>query len=187
MMRLSDGFTEIGGGAAAGAATAGVGIGTLGIGLIGLAALQVWSGFQQAEMIRRQAELQGRINELNAGFAELDAFEAEKMGYTEAARYQTVIDATIGSQKVAYAADNVDVTSGTAAAIQAENRFTGFLNQLDIQKQGRERARGFRNEARNIRFGGMMQRSQAAIDAAGVERSAVLSGIQTGISGYSRK
>lgn len=166
--------------------TAGTTLSATGIGLIGVAALQIWSGFQQAEMIRQQAELQGRINELNASFAELDAFEAEKMGYTESARYQTVIDATIGEQKVAYAADNVDVTSGTAAEIQAESRFTGFLNQLDLQKQGQERARGFRTEARNIRFGTMMQRSQAGIDAAGIQRSAILSGITTGISGYSR-
>lgn len=185
----SAGFQGVTMGAAGGAAAAGgtAALSATGVGLLAVAALQVWSGFQQAEMIREQAKLQAKINELNAGFAEQDAFEAEAMGYTEAARYQSVIDATIGDQKVAFASQDVNVTSGTAAAVQKESRFTGYLNQLELQKQGRERAQGFKNEARNIRFGSAMQRSQSAIDASGAERNAVIGGLTTGISGYSRK
>jgi hypothetical protein len=118
-------------------------------------------------MIREQAGLQNRINILNAEYAELDAYEAEKMGYTRSARYQSVIDATIGAQRSAYAAEGVDVNFGTAAEVQAESQLAGFLNKLDMQKEARQRALGLKVEASNIRLGAGMQRSQAEMQAFG--------------------
>ena len=153
----------------------------------GVAGLQIASGLQQAQMIRRQARLTEQLNEMNARFAEIDAYEAEKFGYSEAAAYQTQIDATVGQQKVAFAAQGVDVNFGTAAQLQAETRLTGFLNTIDIQNQARAKARGIRNEASNIRLGSYMSRSQAEINASAVQTQAFLGAANTGVSGYARK
>ena len=152
-----------------------------------LAAYQLAAGFQQAQMIRDNADLQNRINELNAGFADKDAYEAEKLGYTEVARYQNVVDTTVGDQRAAYAAQGVDVSYGTAAEVQSETRLTGLLNMLDIQKQAREKALGFKNEARNIRLQGGMARSQAELNAAGAQNQGIIGAVGTGLSGYARK
>ena len=156
----------------------------------GVAALQVWSGLQQAQMMRRQAKLTEQLNEMNARFAEIDAYEEEKFGYSEAAAYQTQIDATVGQQRVAFAAQGVDVSFGTAAQLQAETRLTGFLNTIDIQNQARAKARGLRNEAANIRLGSYMGRSQAEINASAAQTQGILGAVNTGVtavSGYARK
>lgn len=146
---------------------------------LGISAFQLWSGLQQSHMIREQAGLQSRINSLNARYAELDAYEAEKYGFTQASRYQSVIDATVGSQRAAYASQGVDVSFGTAAAVQAESQLAGFLNKLDMQKEARQRALGLKVEASNIRLGGAMQRSQAEIQAFGAMAGGVTSAAST--------
>lgn len=152
-----------------------------------LAAFQVASGFQQAQMIRENADLQNRVNDFNAAFAELDAYQAERQGFTDVSRYQTVVDKTLSDQRSAYAAQGVDVNYGTAAEVQAETRLTGILNMFDLQRQAREKAMGFKTEAINIRLQGGMRRLQSDLDASGVQRQAVIGAVSTGISGYTRK
>lgn len=154
--------------------------------LIALAAYQVISGYQQAETIREQARLKKQIDDINADDAELDAYKAEQYGYTESARYQSVVDQTVAGQRAAYAANNVDVSYGTAAQKQNETRLTGYFNMLEMQRRGKERALGYKREARNIRLGSAFARQQGEIDAASARAHGISSGLSTGITGYSR-
>ena len=147
---------------------------------LGISAFQIWSGLQQAKMITRQAGLQNQINDMNAKYAELDAYEAEKFGYTQTSRYQTVIDSTVGTQRASYAAQNVDINFGTAAEVQAETKLIGFLNQLDMQKEARLRAKGLKIEASNIRLGGAMSASKAAMDSYAVRMAGITGAASTG-------
>ena len=101
----------------------------------GLAAYQVISGAQQAETLRRNADFNRQLDALNAKYAEIDAWKMEQQGETMAARYQSSVDHVLATQRVAQASQNVDVGFGTAAALQAETKLTGFLNQLDIRNQ----------------------------------------------------
>lgn len=149
------------GGSVAGAASLGP------WGAVGMVGFQLWSSFQQAEMIRQQAQLTEQINEMNAKFDELEAWEVEKGAHTRAARYQATVDATISQQREAYAAQNVDPNFGTALAIQEESRLTGLLNQLDIIEQGHRSAMGLRNQARNRRLGSYMGELQSEAAARG--------------------
>jgi len=151
-----------------------------------LAAFQLASSLNQAEAIRSQARLTKEIAEFNAQFAELDAFRTEQYGETEVARYQSEIDKTVGEQRVAYAASGVDVTSGTAAAIQAETKLTGFLNQLDIRSQAQAKALGYKREALGIRLRAITGESQASLNANATEVAGGIGALQTGISGYRR-
>ncbi len=151
-----------------------------------LAAFQLASSLNQAEAIRSQARLTKEIAEFNAQFAELDAFRTEQYGEAEVARYQSEIDKTVGEQRVAYAASGVDVTSGTAAAIQAETKLTGFLNQLDIRSQAQAKALGYKREALGIRLRAITGESQASLNANATEVAGGISALQTGISGYRR-
>jgi hypothetical protein len=159
----------------------------MGVVAAGVAAYQIAEGLQNAEMIREQGKLQKEINEMNAKYAEIDAYEAEKFGFTQAAAYKKQESQTISSQRVAMAAANVDVNSGTAAEIQAETRLTGFLNTIDIQNAGRARAAGIKREASNTRLNGAMGQAQTNIAAADAQRAGFGEAIKTGVSAYTRK
>ncbi len=146
-----------------------------------LGAFQIISGFQQAELIRQQGQLKERIAEINAEFAEIDAFEAERLGFTQAIRFQSLIDSTISDTQLAFAAADVDVNFGTAKEIIADTKVVGILNTLDIQKQARERAAGFKAQARQFRLAGAIN---AQTEAAGTQFRAITRGLTTALSGY---
>ena len=156
------------------------------IALIATGAFQMITGAQQAEAVRQQARIQRQIDEMNAQFAEVDAYEAEKQGYSQEARYQSYIDAVAGEQKLALASQNVDISFGSAKELQQETSTTGFLNQLDIKNQAHQRALGYTNQARNIRFQGERGLTQANYDANTMATRSLLGGIQTGLSGYKK-
>lgn len=145
---------------------------------------QLWAGFQQADMINQNALLTERVNESNAKAAEIDAWEAEKLGYSEVARYATVVDGTIGSQKTAFASEDVDVSFGTALDVQTDTKIVGMLNAIDIQKAAHNKALGFKREASNIRLGSTMQRAQSDIDAFGARIRGIAGAASAGISGF---
>jgi len=150
-----------------------------------VAAFQIFSGRNQSDAILGASALQNKIGELNAQYTEIDAWEAEKFGLTQAARYKNVITQTVGKQKVAFAAANVDVNSGTAKAIQDESRLAGFLNVLDIQKAGREKANGLKIQASNIRLGNDINRIQAGANASAAQTQGLIGAAGTALKGYS--
>ena len=61
----------------------------------GVAALNLVGGYFASENIKESARLNQDISEMNAQFAELDAYDAEIEGFTQEARYQSVIDTTL--------------------------------------------------------------------------------------------
>ncbi len=150
------------------------------IALFALAALQAASAIKQADEIRSSADLTRSLNEVNAKYAEMDANEAEVFGDTQAARYQSTIDSTLGAQKTAYASQNVDIGFGTAADVQKETSLTGALNIIDIKNQAHMKALGLRKEARNIRQSSSMSRSQSEINANATLTSGILNASATG-------
>ena len=154
--------------------------------LFALAALQAASALKQADEIRRSADLTNQLNEINAKYADYDAYQTETFGQTEAARYQTTIDQTLGAQRAGYAAGNVDVNFGTAAEVQNETKLTGVLNIIDIQQQARMKAQGYRREARNIRSGMSVARSQAEMQANATVTAGLLNAGATGYRAYTQ-
>lgn len=148
--------------------------------------LQMWSALQQADQIRANARLQERIGRMNARFAEIDAYEAEKMGFSESARYQNVVDDIISDQRTIMAANNIDITTGTAKELQEESRLTGFLNQLDVQKNARAKALGLKVEASNIRLGNSMTGIQSEINAGATTRAGIMDAARYGVEAYRR-
>lgn len=152
----------------------------------GTAAFGIIAGGQQADNVRANAQITQQVAELNAKYADLDAYNASQAGITRADRYQQVIDATVGEQKTTMASKNVDVNFGTAAEVQAESKLTGFLNQLDIKTQANNVARGFSVQAMNYRLNGATGAAQAASTAEGIQSSSLLNGAGTLVSGYTK-
>ena len=139
----------------------------------GFAALQLMQGMNQANAVRKQSRLNKDIAEMNAEALEYDAYEAEKYGYSQSARYASVVNGIIGDQNLAYAVNNIDVTSGTAAEVIQESRVVGFLNTLDIQREARNKAKGLKMQAISTRLGGGYQYMQGNAQAGNIMTSAI--------------
>ena len=144
------------------------------------------NGLNQASAVKSQARLNRNIAEFNADLVDHDAWEAEKFGYTQSARYQSTIDSTAADQQVAFASQGVDTTFGTAARLQEETHLTGFLNNLDLHRIARSNAKGLRSQASSMRLQGIMGTYQANIDASAIKTQAALSAANTGLAGYSK-
>lgn len=149
-----------------------------------LGGFQLWSGLQQAELIMGSARLTNQINEANARFIELDAYEAEKFGYTQSARYQATIDKVLAQQKSAFAASDTDFTSGVAAELQAETKLVGFLNVIDLQNEARKRALGLKTQASNVRLGIGITNAQAQMNAFAAQVGGITGAARSGLAAY---
>lgn len=145
----------------------------------GMAAYQVWSGLQTSEMMRNQAKLNRELAEYNAELAEIDSFNAMKDGYTVANRYENQVAAVLANQEVMFAANDVDMSFGTAAQIREESQVAGFLNVVDLQAQARSSSQGYQRQASNIRLQGFLNQSAAEGNAAAVRGASVIRGIGT--------
>ena len=153
----------------------------------GLMTFQLVQGMHQAETMRANAELTREIAQMNAEYAEIDAHRVALSGFSQEARYQSVIDSTLSAQKVAFAAQNIDVSFGTAAEIQQESKLIGELNKIDIVNQAHEKALGVKNQARQIRLQGRMSGLEAGANIQAVQTAAITSTAQTGLGYLGRK
>lgn len=149
-----------------------------------MAGKQLADGYFASELIEDTAEVNEFISDMNAEFAELDAYDAKVEGEVQKRKYQRVIDRTQADQNALLAAKNIDPNFGTAAALQAESDFQAELNLMEIDKAAEERAMGFRQEARNIRIGGRLASMSASVQAGDVLRRSGTQAAKTFISGY---
>lgn len=152
----------------------------------GLAGLQLAGGYFAAQNIKRVAELNNDIADMNAEFAELDAYDAAIQGETEQAKYQSIVDATLAEQTALFAATDVEIGYGSADAIQEETEFIAELNKMEIENQANAQALGYAREARQFRVGGFLGTLSASQEAAAVKFQAVAAAGKTGLTGYQR-
>lgn len=151
-----------------------------------LAGFQVISAFQQAETMRGQAALNRKIATLNSDQALLDAFNAEKDGYTMEARYQQTIDKVLSDQQVRYAVANVDTGYGSASDVVGDTKRTAFLNKIDIRNQAHQKAMGYKNQSAKILLQGEMNQQASNIQAGSVQNAGLINAASTMLSGYEK-
>lgn len=151
-----------------------------------MAAFQIYSGAQSANAIQRQAEISRLLEEFNIEQAQLDAFNAERDGYSEQARYQNVIDEVEASSRVRYLAADIDPNFGTAAELQGENKLNGALNLMDIASKAHQRAMGYEMEAIQRRGQSTLNMMSAKSQAEGVRTASYINAANTAITGYER-
>jgi len=154
--------------------------------LYGTAGLQLAGGYFASQNIKATAELNRDIANMNAEFAELDAYDAEIEGYGQTAKYQSVIDQTLGQQQLALTAADVDVSFGSASTIAEETGFIAEMNKLEIEKRAQERSLGYEREARQFQMGSTLDFAQAQSQASSVMFQSVVGAAKTGATGYAR-
>lgn len=154
---------------AVGMANAGMGAGTLGTGLT--AGGQVLSGLGQAQQFLFRAQVASH----NAAAMRANAnAEREAGAYGESvAKLRT--GERVASQRAAFAANGVDVNTGSAADVQASTAKVGALDAAMIHYNASRAAYGDEVSAQNFK-------SQAALDRSGAVGSAIGGLARGGIS-----
>lgn len=128
-------------------------IANLGMGLGSLA-----NAYNQTEAMALQSEFQAKMFERNQKLAEVQADDALKRGDLAASKYKTNVNQTIGAQRASFAAQGLDINSGSAADIQTETSKFGALDQITIKTNAWREAYGYKTNANLLGMqGGMAQ------------------------------
>lgn len=136
------------------------------------------NGYAQSQAIKANAAYQGTIAKINAELSTMQAEDALKRGNTQVRDYQTEVNNMLSDQRVAYAAQGVDITYGTPAAVQKETRLRGALDVLTIKNNAWREAWGYKVEANNSTFAGKF----AQITGEGQSRMTLITGGMNALS-----
>lgn len=130
------------------------------------AALVASSVLQGAGQIQ-QSRAQARAARENRRFGEMMAADVETRGQEEIQAYQRQLSQVTGQQRVGLAAQNIDLTQGTAAQIAQQTARIGEQDVATIRRNIEREAWGIRTQA-NINYrAGMAQSQASAFQAAG--------------------
>ncbi len=104
---------------------------------------------------------QKEAGDANAAILEARARDARALGTDEEQRYRANVRGLIGSQRAGFAAQGVDVGSGSAADVQADAAYLGELDALTIRNNAAREAWGYEVEADQARKGGEIAKRES--------------------------
>lgn len=121
------------------------------------AAAAAYQGYQQYQASKDQAKAAGAQRDLarkNAEALDAAANDATDRGNQEAMLINRRARGLRGAQRVAFAAQGVDVGSGTAADLQEQTTILGNADAEQTRKNAFREAWGIRTQAANTRLAG---------------------------------
>jgi hypothetical protein len=113
--------------------------------LIGAQGLLGASSAQQAGAAQASADRQ------NASYSDIAAKDSIRRGATEEDQQRLQTIGAIGTQRAGFAANGVDVNSGTAANIQDDTAQLGEFDALTIRNNAAKEAWGYRTQSQTFR------------------------------------
>lgn len=105
------------------------------------------SALMSAQQSQAQGAASAEASLQNAQFANQAADDAVARGEFESDQQRLQTRAAIGSQRAGFAANGVDVNSGSAAEIQDDTAAMGELDALTIRNNAAREAWGYRTQA----------------------------------------
>lgn len=111
----------------------------------------IYGSYTQAQAQKQQAEFQSQQAMLNAELASMQAEDALRKGDQEAQAVRRKTRQIIGEQKVALAAQGLDITAGDAALLQEETKFLGAMDEMTVQNNAWRQAWGFGVQSEDYR------------------------------------
>ncbi len=131
------------------------------------AAISLAGGAMGAQGARQAGAYAAAQSEQNAQYKEAAAVDAEKRGAVQADQYRRQVGQMIGTQRAGFAANGIDVNSGTAAEIQDDTAAIGEFDALTIANNAAREAWGYRVGAQNDLSNATMARKNAKSSASG--------------------
>ena len=148
---------------------------------------------RRGNAIRLQAEFQKQQYDFNAVMADFQAEDTISRGETAATDHQVRTQGLIGSQRVAMAAQGIDIESGSAMEVQEDTASQSAMDVMTIRNNAWREAWGYKVQASDYRFKGQLAKFsgefgvlQAQMDASAAEftgqqqRSAGMNSLLTG-------
>ena len=107
---------------------------------------------QNADLILQGADLNAGVDIFNAGIYDASAVDAVTRGQETENRFRTQLKGLIGSQRVSYAAQGVDVAEGSPLEVQMDTAHQGELDALTIRTNAAREAWGYSVQAQGSRL-----------------------------------
>lgn len=114
-------------------------------------ALMAAQGVMGAKAANEAGAAQASADLQNAAYANASANDSIKRGAVEEDQQRLATTAAIGTQRAGFAANGVDVNSGTAANIQDDTAQMGEFDALTIRNNAAREAWGYRTQSENYR------------------------------------
>jgi hypothetical protein len=114
----------------------------------------------------KSGNAQKKAADADAAVAERRAIDVEEAGQEEEARFRAGVRGLIGKQRVGFAAQGVEVSSGSAVDVQADAAYLGELDAIQIKNNAAREAWGIRQDAESMRKSGSIARSESRWGAA---------------------
>lgn len=108
------------------------------------------SGFN-ADIMERESETNANILDYNARVLELQMEDAILRGRERETVFRRQVKGDIGAQRAAYAAQGIEVDSGSALDVQADTAYQGEVDALTIRSNAAREAWGFKVESESTR------------------------------------
>lgn len=138
--------------------------------MLALTAAQTAQGVLGARRAAGAAKAQGNyagaVDDRDAQFADQQAADALDRGNTAALRAGGRSAQLAGAQRAGYAAQGLNVNTGSAADVQADSRALGALDALTIQNNARREAWGYQVQGADYRARGQLARMAGSNEAA---------------------
>lgn len=115
---------------------------------------------QQGQAAADQADYAAKVEERNAKIAEFKARDAVIRGNEETKKQRAYTANILAKQRAAMAANNIDVTYGSALDAAVDTAMLGELDALTVQSNSYREAYDYKLEAANSRSAAEMRRME---------------------------
>lgn len=145
-------------------------------------AMSVRAARKGGKAAQASANAEADMMDYNASVAEIQAEQTVEQGAVEAARYKEQMEGVVGAQRVAFAGQGVDVSSGSALAVQADTQAIAEMDALQIKSNAARQAWGYKVEAYDSKKRALYARHEGVMLAKAGTANAWAQGIQ-GVGG----
>lgn len=151
--------------------------------------MSIWQAQKQADAMRMQGEFQERTAEFNTKLSEMQAEDAVRRGNTEIVAHQAQARQIVGMQRVALAAQGIDVNKDSAYAVQDETRRVSKHDTMTIKNNALREAFGYKVQAANASAQGVISSIAAQNNADNTILTGYTNALSHGINAasYGRK
>lgn len=153
----------------------------------GIAGLQLFQAYGQSQSMEAMGDYQKAMSEINARNAELQAKDAIKRGESAAEEYAKKVNQTVGTQRVAFAGQGVDIGYGSAKEIQRETFEIGARDIMTIKNNAFLEAMGYKSQAAEMSRAGRMAYMGSRSESASTLLAGGINAANTMYSNYGRK
>lgn len=108
-------------------------------------------GIVQSQAIQARSEYEAGQLELNAQLSEIMAKDAIERGDEQLRDFSTIVNRVIGQQRVGFAGQNVDVSSGSAREAKEDAERIAFDTSVRLRNNAWREAWGYNVRSENLR------------------------------------